>query len=65
MILASNTQQHKEKHPKKRRREKIKQTYPKGRKQKGLGLGLLLPGKLNKCEKQSQYLVKCTQSNWS
>jgi hypothetical protein len=34
MILASNTQQHKEKHPKKRRREKIKQTCRKGRKQK-------------------------------
>jgi hypothetical protein len=38
MILASNTQQHKEKHPKKRRREKIKQTCRKGRKQKNLVL---------------------------
>jgi hypothetical protein len=37
MILASNTQQHKEKHPKKRR-EKIKQTCRKGRKQKNLVL---------------------------
>jgi hypothetical protein len=38
MILASNTQQHKEKHPKKRRGGKIKRTCRKGRKQKGLGL---------------------------
>jgi hypothetical protein len=38
MILASNAQQHKEKHPKKRKGEKLKQTCRKGRNQKGLVL---------------------------